>query len=94
MAFPCKHALKHQWYGENEAAGEAAQLIAPLPPPVILFCLLVRDACHVGTTCNDCRSLRNTFRWMGALQTPQQFHGRVLVEVQGASSKESACYGT
>ena len=32
MVFPCKHALKHQWYGESEAAGEAAQLMAPLPP--------------------------------------------------------------
>ena len=32
MVFPCKHALKHQWYGESEAAGETAQLMAPLPP--------------------------------------------------------------
>ena len=60
----------NQWRGGSEAAGEAARLMAPLPPPlVILFCLLVWDACHViGTTCNDRRSLHNTFGWMGALQ--------------------------
>ena len=60
------------------------------PPPVILFGLLVWDGCHVvGTTCNDRRSLRNTFGWMGALQAPQQFHGIVLVEVQGARPLEA-----
>ena len=35
----------------------------------------------VGTTCNDPRSLRNTFGWMGALQAPQQSHGKDLVEL-------------
>ena len=61
---------------------------APPPPPKsYFFCLLVWDACHVvGTTCNERRSLRNTFGWMGALQSSQQLHGRVLVEVQGARS--------
>ena len=69
MVFPCKRALKHQWHGESEAAGEAAQLMAP--SPVILFCLLVCDACHVvGTTCNDCWSLHKTFRWMGHYKPP------------------------
>ena len=58
----------------------------PPPPPVRLFYFLVWDSCHVvGTTCNDRRSLRNTVGWMGALQAPQQFHGRVLVDVQGSS---------
>ena len=51
-------------------------------PPVILFCLLVQDACHVvGTTCNDRQLLCNTFGWMGALQAPKQFHSRVLMEL-------------
>ena len=60
-----------QWRGGSEAAGEAARLMAP--PSVILFFASwpgtrPRDACHViGTTCNDGRSLRNTFGWMGAL---------------------------
>ena len=64
-----------QWRGESETAGEAARLM--VTPPVILFCLLVWNACYaVGTTCNDCQSLRNTFRWMGTLQAPQHFHGR------------------
>ena len=58
----------NQWRGESEAAGEAARLVVPPPPPQsYFFCLLVWDACHVvGTTCNDRRSLRNTFGWMGA----------------------------
>ena len=76
-----------QWRGESEAAGEATRLMAPPPPPPshTFYCFLVWDACHVvSTTCNDRRSLRNTFGWMRALQAPQQFHGRVLVEVQGA----------
>ena len=62
------------------------------PPPVILFLPLVWDACHVpGTTYNDRQPSRNTFGWMGALQAPppQQFHGRVLWEVQGASPLEA-----
>ena len=81
-------AAFRQWSGESEAAGETARLMAP--PQSYLSCLLVEDACHVvGTTCNDRRSLRNTFGWMGALQAPQQFHGRVLVEVQGARPLEA-----
>ena len=77
-----------QWRGESKAAAEAARLMAPPPPPppppVIHFCLLVWDACHVvSTTFNYRRSLRNTFGWLRALKTPQQLHGRVLVEVQG-----------
>ena len=46
--------------------------MAPPPPPQsYFFCLLVWDAYHiVGTTCNDRRSLRNTFEWMRALQAP------------------------
>ena len=65
-----------QWRGGSEAAGEAARLMAP-PPQSYFFCLLVWDAYHVvGTTCNDCRSLRNTFEWMWALQAP---NSRVLV---------------
>ena len=77
MNFQSFHFLGfEQWRGESEAAGEAARLMAP--PPDILFCLLVWDACYaVGTTCNGCQSLRNTFGWMKALQTPQHFHGRV-----------------
>ena len=73
------------------------------PPPVILFCLLVWDACHVvgatcndhwpfhvvGTTCNDRWSLRNTFGWMGALQALQQFNFKVVVEVQVARHLEA-----
>ena len=46
-------------------------------PQVIPFCLLVWDACHVvGITCNDRRSLRNTFGWMGArpLEAPKNLH--------------------
>ena len=87
---PCKDKDYLQWRGESKAAGEAVQLMPPFPPPVILFCLLVWDACHVvGTTCNDHRSLRNTVGWMGALQAPQQFHGRVLLEVQGARALEA-----
>ena len=34
-------------------------------------------------------SMRNTFGWMGALQAPQQFNGKVLVEVQGARHLEA-----
>ena len=85
----CKHKFK-QWRGESEAAGRGGSPIdyAPLPPPspVILVCLLVCDACHVvSTTCDDRRSLCNTFGWTGVLQAPppQQFHGRALVEVRG-----------
>ena len=64
---------------------------SPLPSPQSYsFCLLVWDSCHVvGTTYNDRQSSRNTFGWMGALQAPQQFHGRVLVEVQGARPLEA-----
>ena len=77
--------------------------MAPPPPPVILFCLLVWEACHVvgttcndywsfhvvGTACNDRWSLRNKFGWMGVLQAPQQFNGKVVVEVQGARHLEA-----
>ena len=57
----CPVMIRNQWRGESEAAGEAARLMAP-PSPVILFCLLIWNACHVvGTACNDRRSLRNTF---------------------------------
>ena len=79
-------SIPTQWRAESEAA---ARLMAP-PPPVILFCLLVWDPCDVvGTTCNDRRSLRNAFGWMGALKAPQQLYGRVLVEVQGARLLEA-----
>ena len=37
----------------------------------------------------DRRSLRNTFESIWALQ-PQQFHGRVLVKVQGARPLEAS----
>ena len=45
----------NQWRGGNEAAVEAARLMAP--PQSYFFCLLVWDAYHVvtGTTCNDRR---------------------------------------
>ena len=43
----------------------------------------------VSKICNDRRSLCNTFVWMGTLQASQQFHGRVLVEVQGARPLEA-----
>ena len=61
----------NQWRGGSEAAGEAARLMPP-PPQSYFFAswsgTRPRDACHViGTTCNDRRSLRNTFGWMGAL---------------------------
>ena len=73
------------------------------PSPVILFCLLVWDAFHVvgttcndhwsfhvvGTACNDRWALRNKFGWMGALQAPQQFSGKVVLEVQGARHLEA-----
>ena len=60
-----------QWRGGSEAVGEAARLMAPPPPKSYFFCLLVWDAYHVvGTTCNDRRSLRNTFEWMRTLQAP------------------------
>ena len=59
---------------------KAARLMAP--PPSHTFCLLGRVSC-LG------RSLRNAFGWMGALQAPQQCHGRVLVEVQGARPLEA-----
>ena len=45
--------------------------MAPPLPPVMLFRLLVWDADYVvGTTCNDRRSLRNTFQWMGRYKPP------------------------
>ena len=62
-----------QWRGGSEAAGEAARLMPPPFPPSHTFFASwsgtrPRDACHViGTTCNDRRSLRNTFGWMGVL---------------------------
>ena len=60
------------------------------PPTSYTFCLFVWDACHVvGTTCNDHWSLRNKFEWMGAQQAPQQFNGKVVVEVQGARHLEA-----
>ena len=65
--------LPQQRLGGSEAAGEAARLMAPSPSHTFLPLgnVLVWDACHVvGTTCNDRRSLRNTFGWMGALQSP------------------------
>ena len=34
-------------------------------------------------------SLRNKFGWMGTLQAPQQFNGKVVVEVQGARHLEA-----
>ena len=59
-------------------------------PPSHTFLPLVWDACHVvGTTCNDRHSLCNNFGWMGALQALQEFHGRVLVEVQEARPLEA-----
>ena len=68
---------RQQWRGESKAAGGGSP-INGAPPQSYFFCLLV---CHVvGTTCNDLRSLRNTFGWMGALQAPQQFHGRVKLQ--------------
>ena len=71
--FKQKYSTKstvHQWRGGSEAAGEAARLMAP-PLQSYFFCLLVWDAYHVvGTTCNDRRSLRNTFEWMRVLQAP------------------------
>ena len=82
--------LSPEWRGGSEAAGEAARLMAPHPQSYF-FCLFVWDAYHVaGTTCNDRRSLCNTFEWMRALQAPQQFHGRVLVENQGARPLEAS----
>ena len=72
------HHFQDQWRGESEAAGGAALLMVP---PLHL----VWDPCHVvGTAWNDRQSLGNTFGWMGAPQAPQQFHGRVMVEAQGA----------
>ena len=73
------------------------------PPPVIHFCLLVWDVCHlvgttcsdhwsfhvIGTTCSDHWSLRNKFGWMGVLQALQQFSGKVVVEVQEAHHLET-----
>ena len=64
--------LTKQWRGGSEAAGEAARLMAPPPPSHTFFAswsgTRPRDACHViGTTCNDRRSLRNTFGWIGVL---------------------------
>ena len=81
---------KEQWSDGSEAAGGGGAVLLMAPPPVILFCLLVWDACHVvGTTFNDRWSLRNKFGWMGALQAPQQFNGKVVVEVQGARHLEA-----
>ena len=80
---PPQWTASTQWRGESEAAGEAARLMAP--PKSYFFAYWSAKACHVvGTTCNDRRPLRNTFGWMRVLQAPRQFHGRVLVEVQGA----------
>ena len=73
------------------------------PLPVIIFLPLGLDACHVvgttcndhwsfhvvGTICNDRWSLCNKFGWMEALQAPQRFNGKVVVEVQGARHLEA-----
>ena len=60
----------NQWRGGSEAAGEAPRIMVP-PPPSHAFFLLVWDAYYVvGTTCNDHRSLRNTFGWMGRYKPP------------------------
>ena len=41
------------------------------PSPSHAFCLLIWDAYYnVGTTCNDRRSLHNTFGWMGRYMPP------------------------
>ena len=59
-----------QWRGGSEAAGEVPRIMAP-PLPSHAFFLLVWDAYYVvGTTCNDRRSLRNTFGWMGRYKPP------------------------
>ena len=73
VSLPKSYHSADQWRGGSEAAGEAARSMAPPPPPSHTFFASwsgtrPRDACHViGTTCNDRRSLRNTFGWMGAL---------------------------
>ena len=60
-----------QWRGGSEAAGEAPRIMAPPSTQSCFFCLLVWDAYYVvGTTCNDRRSLRNTFEWMGRYKPP------------------------
>ena len=72
-AISAYHFGINQWRGGSEATGEAARLMAPPPPPPqsCFFCLLVWDAYHVvGTTCNDHRSLRNTFEWSGRYKPP------------------------
>ena len=86
--------IHHQWRGGSEAAGEAARLMAP-PPQSYFFCLLVWDAYHVvGATCNDRRSLHNTFEWMRALQALSSSMVESWWGSPPGSSKESASYGT
>ena len=69
------YPLDELWRGESEAAGEAP------PPASHTFSSWSAKTCHiVGTT---------YIWWMGALQAPQQFHGRVLVELQGSRPLEA-----
>ena len=70
-AFYCVYMISVAvaWW-EGSCWGGTRDNGAPLPP-VMLFCLLVWDAYYVvGTTCNDRRSLHNTFGWMGATGPP------------------------
>ena len=63
-----------------------------MAPRHTFFASWSAKATHVvGTTCNDRWTLRSTFGWMGdlSLQVPQQFHGRVLMEVKGARPLEA-----
>ena len=84
-----------QWHCENEAAGGGGAALEMAPPAshTILPLGLVR-MCHVVcTTCNAIghfMSSAQNFGWMGALQVPQQFNGKVVVEVQRALHLEAS----
>ena len=76
-----------QWRGGSEAAEKGSLINAPQS---YFSCLLVWDAYHVvGRTCNDRRSLRNTFEWMQALQAPSSSMGESCWRSRGAPPLEA-----
>ena len=69
--------------------GGAALLMAPPTSHTFLPLGLGRVSCRRHNMQWLFKSLWNTFGWMGALQAPQQFNGKVVVEVQGARHLEA-----
>ena len=83
-----------QWHCENEAAGGGGSPRNGTPHQSYLSASWSRT--HVmwyaqhAMTIGHFMSQAQNFGWMGALQVPQQFNGKVVVEVQGGLHLEDS----